>query len=209
MDTAGLYTAGVKVAAADGSTLADLFMANNDASHMLIVGKSADMGSPLLTGGPNWVATEDEPAEVGDGAMGVSWDQTGVATESLAVSIGGQATGFVPQNPSVQLGTEVTWTNADSITHTVTDKDAQFDSFDMLPGESYSLTFTEVGVFNYYCKFHPMMEDLWCYLHSLQMSKSDKCLKFGLPQLTLYSGQILTCLMTVKLAFMRRRKVHL
>ena len=158
MDTAGLYTAGVKVADADGNTLADLFMANNDASHMLIVGKSADMGSPLLTGGPNWVATEDEPAEVGDGAMGVSWDQTGVATESLAVSIGGQATGFVPQNPSVQLGTEVTWTNADSITHTVTDKDAQFDSFDMLPGESYSLTFTEVGVFNYYCKFHPMME---------------------------------------------------
>ena len=78
MTAPGLYTAGVKVADADGNTLSDLFMANNDASHMLIVGKSADMGSPLLTGGENWAATDNEPAAVGDGAMGVSWDRTTV-----------------------------------------------------------------------------------------------------------------------------------
>jgi hypothetical protein len=44
------------------------------------------------------------------------------------------------------------------MTHTVTDKNAQFDSFDIAAGESWSLTFTEIGVFNYYCKYHPMME---------------------------------------------------
>ena len=158
MSTAGLYTAGVKVADANGDLLADLFMANNDASHMLIVGKSADMGTPLLTGGANWAATDNEPSAVGDGALGVSWDQTGVATDSLAVSIAGQATGFDPGASSVQVGTTVTWTNADTITHTVTDKEAQFDSFDIGPGDSWSLTFTEVGAFNYYCKYHPMME---------------------------------------------------
>jgi len=158
MSAAGLYTAGVKVADSDGNLLADLFKGNNDASHMLIVGKSADMGSPLLTGGENWVATENEPADVGDGAMSVSWDRTDVATETLAVTIGGQSTGFSPATPEVQIGTAVTWTNSDTITHTVTDKNAQFDSFDISPGESWSLTFTEVGLFGYYCKYHPMME---------------------------------------------------
>ena len=158
MTTAGLYTAGVKIADTNGDNLADLFPSNNDASHMLIVGKSAEMGTPLLTGGTNWEASTNAPSSVGDGAMGVSWDQTGVATESLSVSIAGQATGFAPEAPSVQVGATVTWTNADTITHTVTDKEAQFDSFDIGPGESWSLTFTEVGAFSYYCKYHPMME---------------------------------------------------
>ena len=158
METPGLYTAGVKVADANGNTLSDLFTANNDANHMLIVGMSAEMGDPLLTGGENWFATDDEPTEVGDGAMGVSWDRTEVATDSLSVSIGNQAVGFSPEDAEVQIGTSVTWTNDDSSTHTVTDKNAQFDSFDIAPGASFSLTFTEVGVFEYYCKFHPMME---------------------------------------------------
>ncbi len=158
MTTAGVYTAGVKVADANGDTLADLFMANNDENHMLIVGKSADMGTPLLTGGSNWAASTNAPSTVGDGAIGVSWDQTGVATDTLSVSIAGQAGGYAPEAPSVQIGTTVTWTNDDTITHTVTDKEAQFDSFDIGAGESWSLTFTEVGVYNYYCKFHPLME---------------------------------------------------
>ncbi len=158
MTTAGIYTAGVKVADANGDMLADLFMANNDASHMLIVGKSAEMGTPVLTGGTNWAATDNEPSAVGDGAMGVSWDQTGVATDTLAVSIAGQSVGFAPEAPSVQIGATVTWTNSDTVTHTVTDKEAQFDSFDIGPGDSWSLTFTEVGAFSYYCKYHPMME---------------------------------------------------
>jgi plastocyanin len=157
MTTAGLYTAGVKVADSNGDTLADLFMANNDESHMLIVGLSAEMGTPLLTGGTNWEASTNVPSAVGDG-VGVSWDQTGVATESLSVSIAGQSIGFAPEAPSVQVGATVTWTNTDTITHTVTDKEAQFDSFDIGPGESWSLTFTEVGAFSYYCKYHPMME---------------------------------------------------
>ncbi len=159
-DTAGLYTVGVKAADSTGATLADLFSANNDASHMLIVGMSANLGSPMLTGGENWAAVEGEPPDVGDGAIGVDWDETGVATDTLSVSIDGQAGGnsYSPSAPEAQIGTTVTWTNNDVMTHTVTDKEAQFDSFDLAAGESWSLTFTEIGVFNYYCKWHPMME---------------------------------------------------
>ena len=158
MDTAGMYTVGVKIADSTGATLADLFSANNDASHMLLVGMSADLGSPTLTGGENWAAVEGEPSDVGDGAMGVDWDETGVAVDTLSVSIVGQAGGYSPSAPEAQVGTTVTWTNADTMTHTVTDENAQFDSFDIAVGESWSLTFTEIGVFSYYCKYHPMME---------------------------------------------------
>ena len=155
---AGVYTSGVKITNADGSSLSDLFTANNDASHMLIVGKSAEMGDPLLTGGENWAATDNEPTHVGDGAMGVTWDQTGIATDTLDVSIGAAGVGYTPESPTVQLGTTVKWTNSDSQTHTVTDKNSQFDSFDIATGESFEMTFNEVGIFNYYCKYHPMME---------------------------------------------------
>ncbi|MFL2945310.1 MAG: plastocyanin/azurin family copper-binding protein [Candidatus Poseidoniales archaeon] len=152
MDTAGVYTAGVKITNSDGTDLSDLFSANHDASHMLIVGKSADMGDPLLTGGENWAADSTK-----DGAMGVSWDQTGVATNTLDVTIGTTGIGYTPKNPTAQIGTTVTWTNTDSQTHTVTDKNSQFDSFDIASGESFEMTFTEVGVFEYYCKYHPAM----------------------------------------------------
>jgi plastocyanin len=111
-----------------------------------------------LAGGPDWYEVDNEPPEVGDGAMGVTWDQTGIATDSLDISIDGAGVGYTPSDPTVQLGTTVTWTNADTVTHTVTDKDGQFDSFDISPGETWSMTFTEVGAFSYYCKFHPMME---------------------------------------------------
>jgi plastocyanin len=158
MPTAGLYTIGVKVADSTGATLADLFSANNDAHHMLIVGKSAVMADPRLTGGENWAAVDNEPSDVGDGAIGVTWDETGVATEALSVSIAGQGSGYSPSAPSVQIDTTVTWTNNDIIAHTVTDKDAQFDSFEIPAGSSWQMIFTEVGVFNYYCKIHPGME---------------------------------------------------
>ena len=158
MSTAGMYTAGVMVADSNGDMLSDLFSANNDASHMLLVGLGADMGSPLLAGDSSWGAATGVPAEVGTGALGVAWDETGVATGTLAIDIAGQGTGFVPASPTVQIGTTVTWTNSDTITHTVTDMASQFDSFDIAPGETYQLTFNEVGAFTYYCKYHTMME---------------------------------------------------
>ena len=42
MSSAGMYTAGVMVADSDGNMLSDLFTANNDANHMLLVGLGAN-----------------------------------------------------------------------------------------------------------------------------------------------------------------------
>ena len=155
MSSAGMYTVGVMVADANGDPLSDLFMANNDENHMLAVGLGADMGATMLAGGSTWAPSTNLPAEVGVGALGVAWDESGVATGTLDIDITGMV--FVPASPTIQVGTTVTWTNSDLATHSVTDKDSQFD-MTMDSGESAQLTFNEVGVYTYTCKYHSNME---------------------------------------------------
>jgi len=126
---------------------------------LVLMAGEADADEPLpLYGGDNWAEVDNEPPEVSDGAIGVTWNQTGVATVILDISILGTQGGYSPSAPEAQVGTTVTWTNDDTTTHTVTDKDGEFDSFDIPPGETYSRSFNEVGTFGYYCKYHPMME---------------------------------------------------
>ena len=67
-------------------------------------------------------------------------------------------TPYEPIRIQVQEGTEVTWTNDDSVVHTVTDVNNKFDSNLINSGESWSYTFTEEGTYNYYCTLHPWMK---------------------------------------------------
>ena len=158
ISTPGMYTIGVKLATPGTSdTLKDLFGTNNVASHMLLVGTEQDLGTPLLTGGENWVDVADEPASVGDGALSVSWDETDVVTDDMGISIVGQSSGYSPGYVEAILGTTVTWTNDDTITHTVTSTGGDWPEITLAAGESASLTFSEVGTFTYYCSVHPMM----------------------------------------------------
>jgi plastocyanin len=66
-------------------------------------------------------------------------------------------TPYQPLRIQVQEGTEVTWTNEDSVVHTVTDVNNEFDSNLIGAGESWSYTFTEEGTYDYYCTLHPWM----------------------------------------------------
>ena len=58
---------------------------------------------------------------------------------------------------TVTKGTTVTWTNQDTVDHTVTGTDGGPDSALLSKGQSYSYTFDEVGTFEYFCKPHPYM----------------------------------------------------
>lgn len=67
------------------------------------------------------------------------------------------ATPYQPLRIEVAPGTTVTWTNNDSVVHTVTDVDNGFDSALISPGASWSYTFESEGEYNYYCTIHPWM----------------------------------------------------
>jgi plastocyanin len=58
---------------------------------------------------------------------------------------------------TIKKGTKVTWVNNDTAPHTVTDFDGGFDSGNLMPGDSWSFTFNDLGTFEYFCHHHPEM----------------------------------------------------
>ncbi len=58
---------------------------------------------------------------------------------------------------TVPVGTTVTWTNDDTVIHTVTAADGSFDSGFLDPGATWSYTFDTPGEFEYLCTPHPWM----------------------------------------------------
>jgi plastocyanin len=73
-----------------------------------------------------------------------------------AVAVEGFA--FVPSTLEVLSGTEVTWTNRDPTTHTVTAEDGSFDSGPLDQGGTFAMTFNEPGTVAYFCSIHPTMK---------------------------------------------------
>jgi len=71
------------------------------------------------------------------------------------VSIQGFA--FNPSSITVSVGTTVTWTNNDSVTHTVTSDTGAFSSGNLNPGQTFSHTFNQAGTFAYHCSIHTSM----------------------------------------------------
>jgi plastocyanin len=66
-----------------------------------------------------------------------------------------------PPNMDVVAGTTVTWTNKDSVGHTVTsgtrpNKDGKFDG-QLGAGSTFSFTFTTAGTYQYFCTVHSTM----------------------------------------------------
>lgn len=64
-------------------------------------------------------------------------------------------TAYAPNPINITVGTTVTWTNNDSLTHTVTG--GGFDAGNLAPGAGGSVTFSSPGSFAYHCAIHPNM----------------------------------------------------
>jgi plastocyanin len=84
---------------------------------------------------------------------------SGTPGATVQISIPANATGKGPAaygaNPAtVEVGATVTWTNNDSIAHTVTADDNSFDSGPMQPGQTFSHTFSQAGTVPYHCSIH-------------------------------------------------------
>lgn len=70
------------------------------------------------------------------------------------VSVNIKGNTFVPDTVTIPKGTTVTWTNGDSVSHTVTSISGEFDSGSIDPGKTYSYTFNQGGTFEYGCSIH-------------------------------------------------------
>jgi plastocyanin len=64
---------------------------------------------------------------------------------------------FSPATLTLKTGTKVTWTNKDTVTHTVTADQGAFNSGLLSPGNSFSFTFTKAGTYSYHCNIHHSM----------------------------------------------------
>ena len=65
---------------------------------------------------------------------------------------------FKPPVIAVQTGTTVTWSNNDSLTHTITASNGAFDSGKLDPGKNFGYTFNSPGTYDYSCTIHPQMK---------------------------------------------------
>lgn len=61
---------------------------------------------------------------------------------------------FDPPNVTVTAGTDVTWTNSDTVLHTVTEQNGLFNGW-LQPGEDLTFTFDTPGTYTYTCTVHP------------------------------------------------------
>ena len=67
---------------------------------------------------------------------------------------------YSPTIIQITTGTTVTWTNDDTVVHTVTDLNGTFDSHLILPNTHWQHTFFNEGKYDYFCTLHPWMKGL-------------------------------------------------
>ncbi len=100
--------------------------------------------------------------------------QTAFADASVGIPAGSSVPGceetnecWIPNEVTVDVGGEVTWSNDDTAAHTVTsglptspseEVGAMFDSSLLMAGSEFKWTFDEVGTVDYFCIVHPWMQ---------------------------------------------------
>lgn len=77
-------------------------------------------------------------------------------TQTSEVDIKNMA--FAPSTMTVKIGTTITWTNNDSVPHSVTSDTGMFDSNTLQSGGKFSFTFNQAGTFPYHCNIHTFMK---------------------------------------------------
>ena len=118
---------------------------------LTLVTVACDGGDDDTDDGAAATTTEatDDGADTGDDAAG-----GGASVTAVDIS-------FQPSTVEVPAGSTVTWTNEDTVAHTVTagEPGEPADTFDeSLPaGETAEVTFDEAGTFAYFCQIHPSM----------------------------------------------------
>ncbi len=113
---------------------------------LMLLGLAALVGAVVMTAG----CTSYSP-----GPSASSAPQTSTASQN-AVSMKGLA--FNPSSLTIKKGASVTWTNDDTVTHTVTSDTGAFESGNLSPGATFTHQFNDTGTFPYHCSIHTFMK---------------------------------------------------
>jgi plastocyanin len=98
----------------------------------------------------------DEESGGGSSSSGSAPADSGSGTD--AVKVGMEEIEYVPKEVKVKKGGTITWTNSDSVTHTVTKNGGpgpEFDSGNMEVDATFEQKFTMDGPIDYVCTIHP------------------------------------------------------
>jgi plastocyanin len=91
-------------------------------------------------------------------ASGGGSGSSGGAVQSGTAKVTIQGFAFHPSSLTVKAGTKVTFTNEDSTTHTATSQgDSTIDSGNLAKGQTYTVTLSKAGTYNYICTIHQYM----------------------------------------------------
>jgi plastocyanin/glucose/arabinose dehydrogenase len=110
-------------------------------------GGTAPAAAPAPTRAPTPAPGPTPPAAAA--APAPSAQAPGIGTSVVA-----QNFTFNPQDLTVPANTKVTWTNPDTVEHTVTFDDRSVDSGLFGPGQTFEYTFTTPGTYSYFCIPH-------------------------------------------------------
>ena len=76
------------------------------------------------------------------------------AAQAASTSVEAQDFDFNPKTISIDPGDSITFDNTGETTHTATADNGSFDTADIKPGASESITIKAPGTYPFYCKYH-------------------------------------------------------
>jgi plastocyanin len=115
---------------------------------------------------PYYASAQEVTGQAGGNATNATMTgAAGNATTSVSMGPGSSTLttdAFSPNPIQVSVGSTVTWTNNDSVIHTVNSgtsptQSGLFSSPIMNPQDTFEYTFTEAGEVPYFCMLHPNM----------------------------------------------------
>jgi plastocyanin len=128
--------------------------------HLLaVVGGLAVVVALVAAGcGSSGSSASEEPTAMPSMAMPSESAATSEGSPAAANAVTIANFAYDPATITVPVGTTITWTNTDSVDHTVTADDRSWDSGHIAQGQTFSRTFTTAGTFPYFCTIHPNMK---------------------------------------------------
>jgi len=95
------------------------------------------------------------------GGSAATTEAAGGATTTAPSGAGAQVVmkniAFDPASVTINVGETVTWTNEDSVSHTVIGDNGEFESTTLAKGDTFGFTFGQAGTYAYHCSIHPSM----------------------------------------------------